>query len=259
MDIQTITAQIDNLATQHQVKLLWACESGSRAWGFASPDSDYDGRFLFLHPRDAYSSPWDPADEIRADLAGDLDFVGWDLRKALRLAYKSNPPLLEWLQSPIVYAQAPAFHAEFLALARSAFCAKECARVYLGTARSASENFLPDGRIKIKKLFYILRPLLAARWALHSSTLMPMTFAELCDPLEAEASLRPVLQAIQELEVCKSQAVEGELYEPAPLLRAFIDDLTLDCRERYVTLPECPAPPKEPFEQFYRHALEVWA
>lgn len=157
MDFHTIQSALLDLAKTHEVQTLWACESGSRAWGFASPDSDYDGRFLFMHIRSAYTSPWDPLDEIRADLPGDLDFASWELRKALRLAYKSNAPLLEWLQSLIVYAQAPQFHAEFLALARTAYSPKECARIYLGTARTASENFLPDGRIKIKKLFYILR------------------------------------------------------------------------------------------------------
>jgi len=258
MDFPTIRTALLDLAQNHGVQALWACESGSRAWGFASPDSDYDGRFLFLHPRAAYASPWDVLDEIRADLPGDLDFAGWDLRKALRLAYKSNAPLLEWLQSPIVYAQAPQFYAEFLELARTAFVPKECARIYLGTARTANENFLPDGRIKIKKLFYILRPLLAARWVLQTGTLMPMTFAALCAPLQDDPGQRDFLEAIRELELRKSQAVEGELHTPSIILRQSIDSLTLSCRELYEQLPDAPSPHRAPFMDFFQRALRTW-
>ncbi len=258
MDFHTIQSALLDLAKTHEVQTLWACESGSRAWGFASPDSDYDGRFLFMHSRSTYTSPWDPPDEIRAALPDDLDFAGWELRKALRLAYKSNAPLLEWLQSPIIYAQAPQFHAEFLELARAAYSPKECARIYLGTARTASEDFLPDGRIKIKKLFYILRPLLAARWVLQAGTLMPMTFAALCAPLQDEPRQRDFLEAIRELEVRKSQAVEGELHAPTEVLRQSIDQLFLSCREAYESLPDAPIPDRAPFIDFFQRALATW-
>ena len=173
MDPLSIRTQLLSLAEQHGVRILWACESGSRAWGFASPDSDYDGRFLFIHPHSAYLSPWQPLDEIRADLPGDLDFSGWDFAKALRLGAKSNSSLLEWLQSPIVYEQAPRFRDALFAAVAETFRPREGLRNYLGISRAAARNFLPDGRIKIKKLFYILRPLLAAKWIVETGAIPP--------------------------------------------------------------------------------------
>ena len=84
-------------------------QSGSRAWGFASRDSDYDVRFLYVHRRDWYLSVEDRRDVIEQPIAEDLDVSGWELRKALRLLRKSKPPLLEWLKSPIVYRHDPVF------------------------------------------------------------------------------------------------------------------------------------------------------
>src|SRR4051794_14574214 len=93
------------LAVEHEkdVRVLYACESGSRAWGFASRDSDYDVPFLYVHERDWYLSVDDRRDVLEYPLRDELDVSGWELRKALRLLRKSNPPLLEWLNSPMVY------------------------------------------------------------------------------------------------------------------------------------------------------------
>src|SRR5436190_9326529 len=114
---QRVRAALARLEAERNVRVLFACESGSRAWGFASCDSDYDVRFLYVHARDWYLSVEDRRDVIEQPIVDDLDVSGWELRKALRLLRKSNPPLLEWLQSPMVYRQDAAFVAEFRALA----------------------------------------------------------------------------------------------------------------------------------------------
>ncbi len=111
--VRTALAQVE---AERNVRVLFACESGSRAWGFASRDSDYDVRFLYVHQRDWYLSVEDRRDVIEQPIAEDLDVSGWELRKALRLLRKSNPPLLEWLKSPVVYRHDPVFAAEFGAL-----------------------------------------------------------------------------------------------------------------------------------------------
>jgi uncharacterized protein len=102
-----IEARLANLATEHQINIIYACESGSRAWGFPSPDSDYDVRFIYTHPWPWYLSLEEGADVIDLPLedspVGVLDIGGWDLRKTLRLMRKSNPVIWEWLQSPMGY------------------------------------------------------------------------------------------------------------------------------------------------------------
>ncbi|MCE9610243.1 MAG: nucleotidyltransferase domain-containing protein [Chthoniobacter sp.] len=110
---QRVRHALAQVEAERNVRVLFACESGSRAWGFASRDSDYDVRFLYVHRRDWYLSVEDRRDVIEQPIADDLDVSGWELRKALRLLRKSNPPLLEWLKSPVVYRHDPVFAAEF--------------------------------------------------------------------------------------------------------------------------------------------------
>ncbi len=119
---QRVRHALAQVEAERNVRVLFACESGSRAWGFASRDSDYDVRFLYVHRRDWYLSVEDRRDVIEQPIADDLDVSGWELRKALRLLRKSNPPLLEWLKSPVVYRHDPVFAAEFGALATEFYC-----------------------------------------------------------------------------------------------------------------------------------------
>jgi predicted nucleotidyltransferase len=110
---EAIRSALKHLATSRQVRILLAVESGSRAWGFASKDSDYDVRFIYAHPADWYVSVEAHRDVIEATFDGDIDAAGWDLRKGLGLLRKSNPPLLEWLRSPITYPKFLMAHAHF--------------------------------------------------------------------------------------------------------------------------------------------------
>src|SRR4051812_41380461 len=128
---QQVRLALTRVERDCDVRVLFACESGSRAWGFASQDSDYDVRFLYVHSRDWYLSVDDRRDVIEASLPGDLDVSGWELRKALRLLRKSNPPLLEWLKSPVVYAHEPQFTVEFKALTAEFYSPTRCFAHYL--------------------------------------------------------------------------------------------------------------------------------
>lgn len=100
-----IMRRIKAAEQEHNVKVLYAVESGSRAWGFASPNSDYDVRFIYAHPKDYYLTIdiEDKRDVIEYPIVDEIDINGWDIRKALKLFWKSNPAFIEWLQSPIVY------------------------------------------------------------------------------------------------------------------------------------------------------------
>ena len=100
-----VLRRLDAVEREEDVRVLYACESGSRAWGFASPDSDYDVRFIYVHRPDWYLSIVDRRDVIERPIVDEYDLSGWELRKTLRLFRKSNPPLIEWLGSPIVYRE----------------------------------------------------------------------------------------------------------------------------------------------------------
>src|SRR4030065_2466253 len=102
---ETIRAHLGQIEADENVKVVYACESGSRAWGFPSADSDYDVRFLYVRPVEWYLSIDEKRDVIERLVSEGLDINGWDLKKALGLFRKSNPPLLEWLGSPIVYLE----------------------------------------------------------------------------------------------------------------------------------------------------------
>ena len=205
---------------ERNVRVLFACESGSRTWGFASRDSDYDVRFLYVHPRDWYLSVEDRRDVIERPLAEDLDVSGWELRKALRLLRKSNPPLLEWLKSPVVYREATAFAREFRALAAEFYSPRRCYAHYLHMAYGNWRSYLRDRElVSLKKYLYVFRPLLACRWIERNHGQVPMLFAELVESVLEEADAR---QALEELVARKQCGEELAVAPPVNALSRFI-------------------------------------
>ncbi len=176
---EKILEALRNVELESGVRVLLAVESGSRAWGFASPDSDYDVRFVYAHPRDWYLSVFEERDVIEQMLPGDLDVSGWDLRKTLRLFSKCNLALNEWLGSPVMYLAMPGFRAELLALLPKYFNPIAGTYHYLRMAQAAFEGHFREGEIGIKKMFYVLRPLFACRWIEHTRTQPPTEFGRL--------------------------------------------------------------------------------
>jgi predicted nucleotidyltransferase len=170
--------QLLDICAGQQVHLLYACESGSRGWGFPSPDSDYDVRFIYLRPLADYLSIATRPDQIDLPITAELDVKGWDLRKVLSLLGRSNVTPFEWLQSPVVYAEAPAFRNDLWTICEAYFNPRVHIHHYLGLA-SGTLKSLDSRTIGIKKLFYILRPLLAARWCLVRGCIAPMALQPL--------------------------------------------------------------------------------
>jgi uncharacterized protein len=173
-----IVAAIDDRMTQIKATPAALChviESGSRAWGFPSPDSDYDCRFIYVRPQAAYLSPWQLRDVIETPLDGELDVNGWDLGKAIRLMLKGNAVIIEWLMSPIVYESAPNFKQEMLDLAERTADRTGLARHYFHLGTRQWRTYFDEGRnAKLKKVFYALRPALALRWlSIHSDRRVP--------------------------------------------------------------------------------------
>ena len=172
---ETILAHLDAIEREHEVTVLYACESGSRGWGFASPDSDYDVRFVYVHRRGWYLTVEPGRDVIELPISGELDINGWDLRKALKLLHNSNPVLLEWLRSPIVYRQHAALAPRLAALCVRHLSPERAYHHYLSMARKNCREHLLGEVVRYKKYLYVLRPLLAARWIRAGRGAPPMS------------------------------------------------------------------------------------
>jgi predicted nucleotidyltransferase len=232
--IARIEAELDRIATEHEVRIPLAIESGSRAWGFPSPDSDYDCRFVFLRPVAQYLSPWPRRDVIETHSDAVLDVNGWELRKALKLLAKGNAVILEWLTSPITYREDHEFRDAFLALAREIAPRELVVRHYLHLGeRQRSVHFAGGKRVARKKIFYALRPAAALRWLRQrpAESVAPMHFPTLlgeCDP-PAE-----VFRLSQEMMAEKAKSREmGMGTLPRPIAE-FIDQEYRLARELFI-------------------------
>ncbi len=179
-----ILQKLKTTEEERHVTILHAVESGSRAWGFASPDSDFDIRFIYKHPADHYLRLWDKPDSIEFMTGEDLDGSGWDLAKTLKLLAKSNGALIEWLFSKDVYLQHTAFLKQMQSLATECFSPIATAYHYVSTSQNFMEVCQAE-HIKLKSYFYALRAALAAKWIIEYDTVPPVPFAELL-PLAPE-------------------------------------------------------------------------
>ncbi|MFY0483033.1 DNA polymerase beta superfamily protein [Flavobacterium sp. PLA-1-15] len=211
-----ILEKLKEIEKQKGVEILFACESGSRAWGFASPDSDYDIRFIYKHDLDYYLSLWDKPDVIEFMTEDDLDGSGWDLRKAVKLLAKSNAPLLEWLHSPVVYYQDDAFLKQMQSLAQDCFSLIACLHHYLGTTKNFMDVCTAE-EVKLKSYFYALRTALAGKWIIERNSFPPVAFAELV-PIAPLA----VQEKILELQAIKANQDEKYLHPKEVMITEFL-------------------------------------
>ena len=177
--VEVIKERLHEIEKENNVRILYGCESGSRAWGFASPDSDYDVRFIYARQQAHYLSIANTKDVIEVPVNEVLDISGWDIRKALQLFMKSNAPLYEWLQSPIVYKNNLPFTRELSSLIPSYFSLRAGCHHYLSMAKNTFENDLQSRQVKLKKYFYALRPALAGLWIVENKEVPPMEFSKL--------------------------------------------------------------------------------
>lgn len=196
---ELILRQLSQIEKDYSVKILLAVESGSRAWGFASADSDYDVRFVYVRPKEEYLRLDEVRDVIELPINDELDINGWDLKKTLQLLYRSNPTLFEWFSSPVVYMKTP-FANQFREIMNDYFSGKKSLYHYISMAEGNYRDFLKRDMVKAKKYFYVLRPVLACRWVLDRNTPPPMLFPELASA-ELPEHLRPVVDHLLELKI----------------------------------------------------------
>jgi predicted nucleotidyltransferase len=215
-----IETRLDSIETEHGVRILHACESGSRGWGFASPDSDYDVRFLYVHPLSWYLRVSPARDVLELPISDVLDINGWELKKALGLLKKGNATLIEWLDSPVLYRSDARFLAAIRESARTVWQPERAFYHYLHMARGNDRGYLHGPSVRYKKYLYVLRPLLAILWIEAGHGIPPMRFRALVEGCVTDAGL---LAAIDALLARKCAMRETEYGPPLPALNAFID------------------------------------
>ncbi|MGV9008802.1 nucleotidyltransferase domain-containing protein [Brevundimonas sp.] len=232
---------LDAVRREHSVHIPLAVESGSRAWGFPSPDSDYDGRFLYVRPARQALTIWQRRDVIETPLVGDMDVNGWELSKALRLMLKGNAVVVEWLQSPILYTAEPWFRDELLAFADAWLDRGMVQAHYLHLGKRQKNLHLEEqSEVSLKKLFYVLRPAAALRWLrLHADkAVVPMNLPTLmaeCDPPT------DLVKTVEELRALKAMTREMGRGQMPPSILGFIEHefATAELAERsFVTWSE---------------------
>ena len=176
---ELVIMKIREIEEKEHIRVLHAVESGSRAWGFASPDSDYDVRFIYVRDKEFYLSLRDNKDFIDWELNEVLDINGWDLKKALQHFHKSNATLFEWSNSPVVYYTTEEWKQLYQKAACKYFSCKSALYHYYGTANKNYYGYLTEEMVKYKKYFYVLRPILACRWIEEKKCPPPVLFDEL--------------------------------------------------------------------------------
>lgn len=222
-DIRTdILQRLAKAEEEHGVRILFAIESGSRAWGFASPNSDYDVRFIYAREPSWYQAVdlEERRDVIEYPIVDDIDLNGWDVRKALRLYWKSNPAFVEWIQSPITYLESGSFRANALGILSSIYSPEKGIYHYRSMARTNYRGYLREAVVPLKKYFYVLRPLLAARWVEKTGSAAPIEFEKLLTLLQDEPT---VLSEIHTLLEQKRNAPELGRAAAVPMLNEFIE------------------------------------
>ncbi|MBP9997315.1 MAG: nucleotidyltransferase domain-containing protein [Lachnospiraceae bacterium] len=164
-----IIEKLKEIEEKENVRIIAAIESGSRAWGFESPNSDYDVRFIYVRTLEDYLKLEKTKDVIEWQLDDVLDINGWDLKKALQLMHDSNPSIFEWCASPIIYRDSESFK-ELKALRQEYYSRKKNLYHYWHMANNNNQAYLQGEEVRIKKYFYVIRPLLAAKWVVDKKT-----------------------------------------------------------------------------------------
>jgi uncharacterized protein len=252
-----IQSELAGVERSNDVVVLFAVESGSRAWGFPSVDSDYDVRFVYLHRRDWYLSIdiEKCRDVIELPLHDLLDISGWDVRKAMRLFHKSNPPLLEWLQCPIVYRERFSFAEKLRALLPAFYSPEASFFHYLHMARGNIREYLQGDMVWQKKYFYVLRPLFAMLWIEKGFGPVPIEFTRPLDAVVTDSDLRHAIGLLLE---AKKSGAELDRGPKIPAISRFIEG-EMARLQNYTAHKPSAAPPVDRLNELFRETLmEVW-
>lgn len=258
---EIIRKKLKEIEGEFQVKILYAVESGSRAWGFPSKDSDFDVRFIYIHQPNWYLSIdsqgiGSKRDVIEMPIDDLLDISGWEITKALRLFRKSNPPLLEWMKSTIIYYQKYEFIDHLRTLESEVFYPNASLHHYLNMAKNNYREYLQGSEVRIKKYFYVLRPILACKWIEEYKTVPPIDFVELVDTLVPKGELRT---DIEHLLTRKMAGDELDIEPRIQIINDFLDSEMTRLEAYIKTISVEVEDPTKKLDELFRNTLtEVW-
>lgn len=249
-----ILQRLAEIESKYDVKILLAVESGSRAWGFASKDSDYDVRFVYVHRKEWYLTLIGGRDVIEElDTDGVMDFAGWDLRKALLLMGKGNCALAEWLNSPVAYYWDDDFRESMNELKHDYFRKISAVNHYYHMAMDHDKRYLEKRGCEMKKFMYHLRGLLAAEYAAAFGTYPPVLFSELVDTLVEDEKMK---DEIAELVRLKKEGREHNTMIVSDGLIAFATGLAERIESRFGTFPEEAQPDYKDLDKYFLYVLD---
>lgn len=229
-DIQPI---LSKLAAEKKITILYACETGSRAWGFPSPDSDFDVRFIYMHQRDWYLSLSQRKDSIEY-MDGELDITGWDLRKCLLLLKKSNAPLIERFQSPVTYFADDVFKQLFKDLIQLYYSPTAVFYHHYSLAKKFWDELKNSKEIKLKSYFYLLRSLLSCNWTVSEPSVLPMDIEGLMTKIDVARQ-----DEIRQLVQLKATVGEKYLHPAEQSLNRWINELFISLDQAKGNLKVC--------------------
>lgn len=232
---EKIKTYLNEIEIEYDVEILLACETGSRAWGFPSPDSDYDVRFIYRHKKDWYLSLNEQKDTIEMMFENnEIDLSGWDLKKSLNLLWKSNSALLERIQSPIIYQIDEKFVTGINELAQTTYSKIAVMYHYLSMAKNMFADVKDNDKVKLKKLFYALRAALACKWIEEQNEIPPIVFQTMLEKLNFDLKLK---NRIYELIELKSTKEETYIHNEEIDLNNFIEELIANAEKIAKSLP----------------------
>ena len=206
----TILSHLEDIEHQYDVRVLLAVESGSRARGLFSDESDWDVRFVYVNKLDWYLNVNEGRDVIEEMFDDNIDMVGWELRKTLRLFQKSNPSLMEWLHSPVVYRADEKFLSRMRAMESVYFNPIKTMYHYESLYIKHDKRYLQDSTNPLKRFLHYLRGILSCRWLEQHKTMPPVLFSELVKATVDDDSIR---QKINVLIALKRQTKENDNLE----------------------------------------------
>ena len=248
---ELIQEKLREIEQREECRILLAVESGSRAWGFASPDSDYDVRFIYVRPEKAYLRLDRTRDVIEVPINGELDINGWDIDKTLRLLHKSNPTVFEWFSSPIIY-QTSSFADQFRPIMQKYFSSKAGLWHYLHMAEGNYRDYLRGEMVRAKKYFYVLRPIIACKFILENGKPQPMLFTDIVKSELPEDMSETFYQLLD----LKMNSPEIKEIPRIDQLNRYLDTGIVSVKEQIEKLPDTPVQDWNELNELFFSVLE---
>ena len=248
---ELVRMKIKEIEAKENIRVLHVIESGSRAWGLASPDSDYDVRFIYVRDRNFYLSLRENKDFIDWELNEVLDINGWDIKKVLQHFHKSNATLFEWSNSPVVYYTTDEWKKLYDEVAGKYFACKSSMYHYYGTANKNYHEYLMEDMVKYKKYFYVLRPILACKWIEEKKCPPPVLFDELFDSV-LEEDMKPV---IADLLAKKVQMSESDKAPKIEKVNQYVEEKLIYYKNLLEGMDDDRNPDWEPLEEVFKKVI----